>query len=396
VRESQALRGKLSEQPRLAGAARFDRFYVKDGLIVNFFACGKSISGGGYRNNMEEKSGHYGKKILVLAFSVLLVLTPVAAGEFYCRYFTRINFLDNSSGLFTARRFGNSYGNTPDFTGVSFGTKFWTDSEGLRIDPAVSPEPEKVGGSGAILVVGDSVVFGPALEASETIPGRLQSMMPDRRVMNAGVIGYDTADYLNETRYFIERYPDIESVVLFICLNDVNDQSAAEIRRSVERSIDTQPSRNPVRMVNDFLRSRSKLYLWFKNAVTDTQKTYFDFDAAFYDRGENFVAAAMQPVSDLNKYLNTRNKSLRVYLLPYEYQLRPEAGPEAKKPQQLITEVLRKSGVEVRDLTTDFAASGIEPRELFLFGDPMHLSSAGTLLAAKSVCPDLTGCRFQQ
>ncbi|MCV4933058.1 hypothetical protein OFC23_31795, partial [Escherichia coli] len=81
--------------------------------------------------------------------------------------------------------------------------------------------------------VGDSVVFGPALEASETIPGRLQSMMPDRRVMNAGVIGYDTADYLNETRYFIERYTDIESVVLFICLNDVNDQSAAEIRRSV-------------------------------------------------------------------------------------------------------------------------------------------------------------------
>lgn len=340
---------------------------------------------------MQEKSGHFGKKLLALLFSTSLVLIVLAISEIYCRYFTRVNFLGNSSGLFTPKRFGNSYGNTPKFSGISFGAEFQTDAEGLRIDQnAAKPAKESLA---ATLVVGDSVVFGPALTAGETIPGRLQALMPERNIMNAGVIGYDTTDYLNATSYFVDRHPEIDTVLVFICLNDVNDESASEIREKIERGVETpESSLNPVRAANDFLRSRSKLYLWLKNALVDTQKVYFDYDAAFYDRGPEFVAAAMRPVVELDKLLKSRNKKLLVYLLPYEYQLRPSARPDAGKPQAMILADLKANGVNVRDLTPIFAAAETAPSLLFLYGDPMHLSADGTRLVAKSICPDLPDC----
>ncbi|MER3630768.1 MAG: hypothetical protein C4325_00180 [Blastocatellia bacterium] len=341
---------------------------------------------------MKKKIRHYANKLLALLLSSAVILILLALGEIYCRYFTRVNFLDNTSGLFTAKRFGNSYGNTPNFSGISFGAEFQTDEEGLRIVKSASQPDSK--SQPSILVMGDSVVFGPALDAAETIPGRLQAMMPDRTVMNAGVIGYDTTDYLNATRYFVDRHPEIDTVLLFVCLNDVNDESASEIRGNIERRTDgPQAVANPLRLANDFLRSRSKLYLLLKNALVDTQKNYFDYDAAFYSRGPEFVAAAIRPVAELNRFLKSRNINLRVYLLPYEFQLRASAGPDVMRPQSIILSALEADGLKARDLTPDFTTAGIDPSLLFLYGDPMHLSSDGTLIAAESVCRDLPDCK---
>src|SRR5438874_10688623 len=94
-------------------------------------------------------------KLIALAMSCLMVLLLMTIGELYCRWFTRINFLDNSSGVFTYKRFGNTYGNTPNFTGVSFGETFSTDANGFRTDGAGDPHSAT-----AILIMGDSVAFG--------------------------------------------------------------------------------------------------------------------------------------------------------------------------------------------------------------------------------------------
>jgi len=99
-------------------------------------------------------------KIFAFLFSCFLIGILLLIGEVYCRFFTRINFLDNSSGLFTANRFGSSYGNTPNFEGISFGEKFVTDADGFRIDPAFESKPPS---KDAALIIGDSVGFGPAV-----------------------------------------------------------------------------------------------------------------------------------------------------------------------------------------------------------------------------------------
>ena len=76
-------------------------------------------------------------------------------------------------------------------------------------------------------------------------------------------------------------------------------------------------------LVNDYLRSRSKLYLWFKNALIDTQMFYFRSDLAFYTKGEENVKPALQPVIDLDKDLKAKGIALEVFISPYEVQLRP-------------------------------------------------------------------------
>src|SRR5947208_15735991 len=99
------------------------------------------------------------RKLGALAMSVLMILVLLGLGELYCRWFTRINFLDNISGVFTYKRYGNTYGNTPNFTGVSFGETFSTDANGFRTDGATDPHSPA-----AILIMGDSVAFGPAIK----------------------------------------------------------------------------------------------------------------------------------------------------------------------------------------------------------------------------------------
>lgn len=55
------------------------------------------------------------RKILLAIFPSVLILILVCAGELYCRWFARINFLGISRDLFVAHAFGDSYGSAPIF-----------------------------------------------------------------------------------------------------------------------------------------------------------------------------------------------------------------------------------------------------------------------------------------
>jgi len=106
---------------------------------------------------MDKKKPNLGIKLTLLVISVLMVIILFGLGELYCRHFTRINFLDISRGLFVPNRYGTSYGNTPNFIGIAFGAKIYTDGNGFRIDPQFKSDiPRK---TPAILIIGDSVSF---------------------------------------------------------------------------------------------------------------------------------------------------------------------------------------------------------------------------------------------
>jgi hypothetical protein len=118
---------------------------------------------------------------------LVLILILVCAGELYCCWITRINFLGISRGLFVAHAFGDSYGNTADFRGEAFGAAVQIDHSGFRIDPTFR-EP---GSGDAALILGDSVSFGVGVEASQTAASLLQRANAGRpRFYNSSVIGY--------------------------------------------------------------------------------------------------------------------------------------------------------------------------------------------------------------
>ncbi len=167
------------------------------------------------------------QKAAMLVSSCLAIIVLLGIGEAYCRMFTRINFLDNSRGLFTYKRFGESYGNTPNFEGISFGETFYTDVDGFRIDPAFRATAPA--DAPALLIMGDSVSFG-AGEDDVTIAGLLRRSMPQTRIYNGSVIGYDSFDYKTVTLAHVANHPEIKTVALFLCLNDISDASAQMIR----------------------------------------------------------------------------------------------------------------------------------------------------------------------
>lgn len=332
------------------------------------------------------KKSTWKHKLAAVLVSCFMIIVVLLLGEAFCRLFTRINFLDNSRDLFTVDRYGRPFGNTPNFSGISFGETFHTDAEGFRADPEFKSQAPA--DSPAILLVGDSVTFGTGVKDSETFAEHLRHYMSDRRVYNAGVVGYDTFDYKSLTETLVKQKPEIKTVLVFYCLNDISDASAQQIKHQTTTGVPQERgSATLIQNINDFLRSRSKLYLAVKNMLQDTQLLYFQGDLASYQKDEN-VTFGLQQLVELKKTLDASGIRLKVFMLPYEAQLRANAGEGAMLPQQKIGDFLRANKVDFYDTAADFKNTGW-PNRLFLFGDPMHLSREGHKVAADTVCNNL-------
>ena len=338
---------------------------------------------------MSKKKPTFLQKLLLFTFSCLLILGILGLAEVYFRLFSNINFLENSKGTFTSQRFGTSYGNTPNYEGVSFGEKFYTDAEGFRVDPNFTPTAAE--NSPAIMLFGDSVLFGPALTEDKTIGGILRRDLPNTKIYNTAAIGYDTFDYRNVGNALIPQKSDVKTAYVVYCLNDLIPTSSQQIKEQV-----TSPNENPaaednspMRIANDYLRSRSKFYLFMKTALRDTQMIYFQNDLAQYKDDET-LKKGLQPLVDLKKHLDENNVRLKIFISPYEAQLRNGTPEEFLIPQKKLAEFLGQNGIEFYDMMPDFKkAAGNNSRSLYLYGDPMHFSAEGNKIAAQIIESDI-------
>ena len=331
------------------------------------------------------------QKALLVVCSAILLLLVLGAAELYCRWFTRINFGGISRGMFVSRAFGDSYGNRPDYRGVAFGAAVQTDANGFRVDPTFR---ESSGGD-AVLILGDSVSFGVGVDAAKTVAGLLQRALPQVRFYNSSAIGYGLHDYENVVGTLLPRRPEIKHVLLFYCLNDIYDTSAQEIEAAVRDVDDTGSRPSPfsslhafVLSTNSFLRSRSKLYLYVKKELTDPSMRYFKQDLAEYQKRQSNIGDSLQPLRKIAEELAANGVTFEVFVMPYEAQLRTkEQG--AFLPQTLVDDFLRQNGIAYYDAAPAFAQSGQSPQNLYLYGDPMHLSAEGHRLAFQFVAAEL-------
>jgi lysophospholipase L1-like esterase len=325
-------------------------------------------------------------KLAAVLTSCFMVFIVLLLGESYCRLFTRIDFLENSKELFTPNRYGRSWGNTPNFEGIATGKVFHIDANGFRVDPQFKPAAPQ--DAPAILIVGDSVSFGVGLEDNETVTELLRRAIPNRQFYNASAIGYFTFDYKNVVDALIKQKPGIKTVAIFYCLNDITDVSATQIK--LQASSDVLPEVEPQTFpnkINQFLRTRSKLYLLIKKYLRDTQMTHFRADASFYRDDEN-VRFGTQYIADVKKTLDKAGIKLKVFILPYEAQLRPDSLDDFMMPQRKIVDFLISNNIDYYDTTPDFKNAG-HPEALYLFDDPMHFSAKGHKVLAGVVCGNL-------
>jgi len=100
---------------------------------------------------------------------------------------------------------------------------FFTNSLGLRDErvrevPLADARPR-------ILILGDSFTAAP-LPWGESYAGRIAARLPQYDFLNGGVASYSPSNYLNTARMVLAQGVEIDEVIVFIDISDVQDEAS--------------------------------------------------------------------------------------------------------------------------------------------------------------------------
>jgi len=301
------------------------------------------------------RSRRIAKSLGYLVYCAFAVFVCFAAIEVAVRvFFTDVNVQGIEKALFRDAAFGTTLGLSPNITSSAFGIPVRTDDYGFLELPGAPTTYRE-----SWLMLGDSVTFGVGVPAGSSFLGLLQKSLPDIKILNTSVPGYSAVDYANVLPSVLESH-EIDRVILFWCLNDV------DLTVSPEASLGTK--------VRDFLKTRSKAYMWLKARVGNRSDAHFRAVLATY-QNEEFEAKTRSALAGMRDLLRNRGKELTVFILPYEYQLRADSDT-ALAPQARIERTFSELGIDHYDLFPDLAESN-EESELYLTADGIHFSERG-------------------
>ena len=298
--------------------------------------------------------------IIGLFFSFLL--------EFFTRIlFPEINFQGTDKQLIIKDEENNRYGLKPNYSAISFGMEISTDTFGFRKSniPYRKNKPNW-------LLLGDSVLMGVGVDKDSTFAARLAFKYSNWNILNTGVIGFSSDDYIKQLDYAL-KHLELKKVSLFFCLNDIYNKKSG-----VNNISPGQNLKNYFSPFISFLRENSTFYLLMKNLIFDRSKNYYEFDSQLYSKNNTLINDAISNINIINNTLSKRGVAFEIYLLPYEYQLRYIDDNYLLYPQEILVDKLKDLNIEVKQTFNYMSKSLIEKsKELFLYGDPMHFSNKG-------------------
>jgi lysophospholipase L1-like esterase len=309
------------------------------------------------------------KRIMLLLSTILfcgLILLLLEAGTRIL--LPEINFQDTDQALLRSKAYGDTYGWQPNATGICFGKKVTIDELGFRKMAA----PQNYDASWFVL--GDSVTFGVGVDTEDTYVQLLQNSLPNVRVWNSAVIGYDLKNYRDTLNHFTVEtglIPRPRRVLLFLCPNDIDLNSA------FAQDLSVKPFNSGyIESVLSFLRRNSKFYMVVKNIVFDRSRAYFQHDLRLYQEAGEGLQESFRILDELNTSLRDRNIELTVVITPYEYQLRKKED-QYLLPQKILTSYFQEKGIPYIDAYEYFARADGDERQYFLYGDFAHFSKKG-------------------
>jgi hypothetical protein len=163
-------------------------------------------------------------------------------------------------------------------------------------------------------------------------------------------------------------------VTLFWCLNDIyTDTDAVQMPGGRVRSIADG--------LLNALREKTRTYFLLKTLLFDRPKSYYQFDSGLYSNPEK-LDNCIGIIDRIAAECRERNTRFDIVLLPYEYKMRKENGT-APGPQEIMTDALRPMKITVFNPLRVIRDSEAKSKNLFLYGDGIHLSIAA-------------GCRIQK
>ncbi len=309
-----------------------------------------------------------------LAFVLLMTIATLAV-LVLAEGLTRLLWGDEIHVQYTDRALFNknfysasANGWAPNAVGICAGKTVRINTLGLR-----GPEIALTSNQEKILLLGDSVLFGPAVEEQETIAEILRTAT-EATIINTAVIGLNSSDYVAVLRYWLQKTTP-ERVLVFFCLNDAqNDTSFVQ-----DYSLAGRLSRALAQV-----RSHSKFYMLLKNAVSDRSKVYFENDRRFYRVAQPQFQQVLQDLATMQQLCATSDIGFDVVLLPYEYQVRNTEQDGIWAPQALLQAELLERGINCLAIECG-SFYGKRAKELYLYADGIHLSARGHRVVAEQV-----------
>jgi lysophospholipase L1-like esterase len=274
----------------------------------------------------------------------------------------RINVQYTTAALYLPNAYSSrTSGWRPGAVGSSHGKPVRINSLGLRgAEISLSKAEPK------ILLLGDSVLFGAGVEEENTMATLLQQALGDYCLINTAVIGYNMFNYVDVLAAWLEK-TRLERVVLFLCINDVEDQPIQIQRVYSEYGVD---------FILAYLRAHSKLYLLLKDLISDRSRIYYEYDRQFYAPDEPVFQRALGHLRSLQQMCLQHQADFHVILLPYEFQLRNTGTAGIWQPQELMADSLRAMGIPYLKIDNLPMAKG-NAKALYLFADGIHFSARG-------------------
>ncbi|MBN1352097.1 SGNH/GDSL hydrolase family protein [candidate division KSB1 bacterium] len=303
---------------------------------------------------------------LLLAFAGVALILLVLEGSIRRVAGDRVNVQYTTRNLFRDSLYAPlTHGWKSGETGSCCGTPVSINSLGTR-----GPEIDLSLPTEKLLLLGDSVLFGPGIPDSATISGILRDST-QYTIINSAVIGYNTIDYVQVLKFW-QRKTHLNHVLLFLCLNDIYRYTTVTRSSGI---IDAILAR---------LRSNSKLYMVLKNLVSDRSKYYFLHDLAVFTASDTSFSSAMQDLLKIRDLCASESISLRVIVLPYEYQIRMRQDKSYWQPQRMLADFFVRHQIpfSMPD-TTIFKPN--ESASYYLYADGIHFSRTGQRVLAEYV-----------
>lgn len=300
---------------------------------------------------------------------------------------------------------------------VEFDTPVAINRAGLR-GPEVGPRRP---GTFRVLAVGDSFTFGVGAGPEETYPARLERVMRargiDAEVLNAGAPGFGVPDAVAWYEAHGQALqPDLVLLAVFMA-NDLQDAAPGGPKvAAVDGYLVVPGERGGLRR---WLYYNSHLFVLFKTSVLEgpirsklglkephARREQREELSLYSERPSETIqggaVATERAIAEMARTAAERKTLVAAVLIPSLLQVDPRAwdatfarlgvdpaGYDPDRPNRLFTEMFRKHGVPVYDLTGSFRLA-IRDGEPVYYPIDQHLTPKGYALMAGFLAEHLT------
>jgi len=330
------------------------------------------------------------RKIIII--NIIILITFFLLIEFSLRIFVNITPQGLSKGIIDENSSQPRFNFSNIKEGKVFGKNIYTDNKGFRItkDKSKKKFSNEIKILDDYFFVGGSVTFGAGVNQSETFSGILDKKFKNLSIHNASVIGSD----IENNFYIIKNKIDLsEAKKIFINLslddiinsdNVVNNQT--EKGNDGGDFISKLKSNKFLILVNNFIKTKSVMYVWIKGSILDSEKRYYLFALKSYKNKNNINF--FKKNLNLIKMFNNKNNKVNFIVIPYSFQISDRNCKKEDLSEKIIKKYLENMKFQYKSFKRIFC---MDPKKdkIFLKYDPSHLSRYGHKIVSKHLIKEI-------